>query len=130
MYLNNVFAFASIHVGTALENDRSLLGVRADICKVNGDFRFCFSDLKPPPNAQRPLFLQTYTIPPEIAVQHRKDNLQSLSARIQIDDYIWDELEKIMRMNPFGRTFKTAAERIQEEEERTGNSTPEFKVFS
>ena len=55
MYLNNAFAFASIHVGTALENDRSLLGVRADICKVNGDFRFCFSDLKPPPNAQKPL---------------------------------------------------------------------------
>ena len=103
---------------------KHLLNLRADICKVNGDFRFCFSDLKLPRNAQRSLFLQTYRIPPAIAVQHRKDNLQSLSAWIQIDDYICDELEKIMRMNPFGRTFKTAAERIQKEEERTENSTP------
>lgn len=94
---------------------------------IIGKIEFKLFDIIKPVGATRPLFAQTYTILPDEAILHRKDNLNT-QLRLQINDFIWQMIEEMMRQSPLGRTIKTAADLIKEYEIKHNGQIPEYQV--
>jgi len=84
-----------------------------------------FSDLFAP-DGKTPLFAQTYTIDPAAQLQLRKKHLSSTS---KVKEDIIQMLQEILNeCHPYAKTFKSAAQKIKEIEEKKGK-LPNFQVI-
>ncbi|KAL3081942.1 hypothetical protein niasHS_011916 [Heterodera schachtii] len=122
MAFNNTFAFASTHGEKAPAEQ---MGGRMDTCKYNGEFSFMFSDLIAP-GGRRPTFAQVYTLSPEAAMEIREQTFDNALAQ-HVKTEIVQRLEKLMRDNPFGKTFETVGTKVEAVKATTGD-VPRFKI--
>ena len=85
-----------------------------------------FSDLIAP-NGRPPTFAQVYFLNPDDASKLRTDNLSS-KMKPEIKRQIIDALEKLMRENPFGKTFATAESLVENAKNINEGEMPRFQV--
>lgn len=81
------------------------------------------------PQGRRPTFAQVYTLTPQEAINLREDNLSDKMNKV-IKRQILQQLEAIMRTNPFGQTFMTAGALIDESKEKNMGEIPRFQVLT
>ena len=65
---------------------------------------------------------------PEDAVNLREDNFTN-KMDVGIKRQILQQLERIMRTNPFGQTFVTAGDLIEESKAKNSGEIPRFQVL-
>ena len=64
---------------------------------------------------------------PADATKLREDNLSD-KLSLQIKRQILEQLENLMRKNPFGKTFSTVGELVEEAKNETEDWIPRFQV--
>ena len=81
------------------------------------------------PRGRKPTFAQTYFLNPDDASKMRMDDLSS-KMKPEIKRQIIQTLEKVMRTNPFGRTFATTGEMIEKAKMENEGEMPRFQVVN